>query len=289
MVIPNVPTDDLAREMYARFGLAYYFSEVLHRGLCMLLAISDLPRRDLVTRPRVEEHLAHAFSLTFGEVITELTEKVPPEYSRRLVEVREKRNFLAHHFWFERAHLMFKPEHIQGLIQELDGYTETFNQLEEEISECLDKKQRDLGLTPQKIQDCLTKLLSGEVEEPLPGKDLVRDREKRLKRKQHLVRVWEFELPEGGKPLVFEMQDRTLWQLCDVGLGWTRFRNTESHWIEQPDIQPYLPADISPRPKNAKAWEYEFKLKGGVSFWVKPGKHPRTFQWGISKKNRDRH
>jgi hypothetical protein len=285
MVVTNQPTDDLVREMYARFGLAYYHSEVLHRGLCIILTMSDLPRRDLITRPRVEEHLAHAFSLTLGDVITALAGKLPAEYSIRLEDVREKRNFLAHHFWFDRAHLMFRADHTQGLIDELDGYTEIFNRLDEEISAWFQGRQTELGLTDDILQDRLTRILSGEGEEPLPGKDVVKELEKKLKRKQRLVRVWEFKLPEGGKPLVFEMQDGTLWQLCDAGLGWTRFRNTESHWVEHPAFQPYLPAEITPRPKDTKPWEYEFELKGGAVLWVKPGRRSQTFRWGIRTKN----
>jgi len=286
MVVTNEPTDDLVRELYARFGLAYYNSEVLHRGLCIILAMSDLPRRDLITRPRVEEHLAHAFSLTLGDVITALAGKIPAKHSTKLEQVREKRNFLAHHFWFDRSHLMFRADHIQTLIDELDGYTEFFNRLDEETSARFHERQHELGLPDDILQDRLARILSGEGEEPLPGKDVVKEREKKLKRKQRLVRVWEFELPEGGKPLVFEMQDGTLWQLCDVGLGWTRFQNTESHWVEHPAIQAYLPADITLRPKDAKPWEYEFNLKGGATLWVNPGKHPGTFHWGIRTKNR---
>lgn len=286
MVVTNEPTDDLVREMYARFGLAYYHSEVLHRGLCIILAMFDLPRRDLITRPRVEEHLAHTFSLTLGGVIIELDGKLPAKYSTKLAEVREKRNFLAHHFWFDRAHLMFRADHIQGLIDELDGYTEIFNRLDEETSAWFHARQTELGLTDDILQDCLARILSGEGEEPLPGKDVVKELERKLKRKQRLVRVWEFELPEGGKPLVFEMQDGTLWQLCDAGLGWTRFQNTEPHWVEHPAIQPHLPADITPRPKGVKPWEYEFKLNGGAVLWVKPGRYPQTFRWGIRTKNR---
>lgn len=33
--------EDLVRELYARFGLAYYYREVLHRGQCIILAMSD--------------------------------------------------------------------------------------------------------------------------------------------------------------------------------------------------------------------------------------------------------
>jgi hypothetical protein len=31
--------------------------------------------------------------------------------------VREKRNFLAHHFWFDRAHLMFRAEDIRNSLK----------------------------------------------------------------------------------------------------------------------------------------------------------------------------
>ena len=285
MVVTNEPTDDLVREMYARFGLAYYHSEVLHRGLCIILAMSDLPRKDLITRPRVEERLAHAFFLTLGDVITELAGKIPAEYSTRLDQVREKRNFLAHHFWLDRAHLMFRTDQVLKLIDELDGYTDLFNRLDEETSRWFRGRRHELGLTDEILQDSLTRILSGEGEEPLPGRDVVKDREKKLQRKQRLVRVWEFDLPEGGKPLVFEMQDGSLWQLCDAGLGWTRFQNTEPHWVENPAIQPYLPADIIPRPKDIKPWEYEFEIRGGAVLWVKPGRQDRTFQWGVRTKS----
>lgn len=285
MIDTNKPTDDLVREMYARFGLAYYHSEVLHRGLCIILAISGLPRRDLITRPRIEEKLAHAFSLTLGDVITALAEKLPAEYLRKLEEAREKRNFLAHHFWFDRAHLMFRADHVQRLIVELDGYTEVFSQLDKEASAWFHAQQTDLGLTDEMLQDSLTHILSGQDKGPLPGKDIVKKLEKKLKQKQCLVRVWELEMPNGGKPLVFELQDGSLWQLCDVGLGWTRFQHTESHWVEHPAIQSYLPAEIMPRPHDAKPWEYEFELKHGAVLWVKPGRRPQTFLWGIRMKS----
>lgn len=284
MVVPNEPTDDLVREMYARFGLAYYHSEVLHRGLCIILAMSDLPRRDLVTRPRVEELLAHAFSLTLGDVIKALADKVPEELSARLDEVRHMRNFLAHHFWFDRAHLMFRADQIEELIAELDRYAQLFNQMDEETCAWFQDRRTELGLTDDVLKQSLARVVSGQEEPPLPGKDTGKQIAKKLKGKQRLLRVWEFDIPEGGKLLVFELQDGSLWQLCDVGLGWTRFRRTESHWVEHPAIKPYLPADISPRPNDAKPWEYEFKLKRGAVLWVKPGGRPQTFQWGIRTK-----
>src|SRR6266478_4591406 len=102
--IDDEPDDDLIREVYARFGLAYYQSECLHRELCMILAWSGLPAHDLITRPRVEERLAQAFSLTLGDVAVKLLGVLPAELNAELQEAVEARNFLAHQFWFERAH-----------------------------------------------------------------------------------------------------------------------------------------------------------------------------------------
>jgi len=286
MVDSNQPTDDLVHELYARFGLAYYHSEVLHRGLCIILAMSVLPRRDMITRPRVEERLAQAFSLTFGEVIRDLSGRMPEQYAAQLEKAQDVRNFLAHHFWFDRAHLMFSADDIHTLIAELDGYTQMFEKLDAETSQWFEGRRREFGITPDVLQKSLEEILSGESEEPLPNKEAVRELNGKLKRRQHLIRVWEYTMPEGGKPLIFETEGGSLWQLCDVGLGWTRFTQVQPSWVECPDVKQHLPADIDPRPKDAKPWEYEFLLRNGAVLWVKPGRRERTFHWGMRTKRR---
>jgi hypothetical protein len=281
MVDSNQPTDDLVHELFARFGLASYHSEVLHRGLCIILAMSALPQRDLITHPMVEERLARAFSLTFGDVIRDLAGRIPDEYAAQLEKALDARNFLAHHFWFDRVHLMFRVDHIHSLITELDGYTRMFERLDAETSQWFEGRQHELGITPDVLQKSLEGILSGESEEPLPNKEAVRELENKLKRRQRLIRVWEYTLPEGGRPLIFETEGGRLWQLCDVGLGWTRFTQVQPSWVEHPEIKQHLPADIEPRPKGAKPWEYEFRLRNGAVLWVKPGRREKTFQWGV--------
>ncbi len=195
--------------------------------------------------------------------------------------VVDKRNFLAHYFWFERAHLMFSVENIHQMIEELDQYTELFNRLDEQTSRWFESKRRELGLTDEMIQECQSQILSGQLGEPLPDKQTVRELERKLNRRQRLIRVWEFTLDDGKRTLVFELVDGSLWQLCDVGLGWTRFQEIGPNWTEHPTIKPYLPADILPRPKDASPWDYEFSLSKGAVFWVKPGRQEQTFKWGV--------
>jgi hypothetical protein len=57
------PDAELIREVYARFGAAYYFSEVLHRGLSNAYVIAPFEKSEGVTGPRIDERMANAFSL----------------------------------------------------------------------------------------------------------------------------------------------------------------------------------------------------------------------------------
>lgn len=275
------PDDELIREVYARFGLAYYLSESLHREVCVVLAYSELPARHLITRPRVEERLAQAFSLTLGDVATKLEGVLPAGLSDELRVAVEVRNFLAHHFWFERAHLMFRVPDLRKLIMELDECSGRFERLDNSITRWAEPLRLELGITDEVIQANLQQILAGESEEPLPDRQTVKERDRKLTRRQRLMRVWELTLEDGKKPLIFELADGSLWQLSDVGLGWTGYREVGLDWIEHPTLGPHLPADILPRPVSVSPWEYEFTLAKGVVLWVKPGNRPQTFKWGV--------
>jgi hypothetical protein len=275
------PDDELIREVYARFGLAYYQSECLHRELCMILARSGLPSRDLITRPRVEERLAQAFSLTLGDVAAKLEGVLPAELGAELNEAVDRRNFLAHHFWFERAHLMFSVKDVRRLLLELDEDAALFDRLDARLTQWAEPNRRELGITEGVVQASLKRILAGESDDPLPDRQTVRELEKKLSRRQRLIRVWEVMLDDGRKPLIFELADGSLWQLSDVGLGWTRFREIGPGWTEHPAVKPYLPAEILPRPQQAAPWNYEFTLSNGAVLWVKPGRQKATFTWGV--------
>lgn len=244
-------------------------------------AWSGLPSKDLITRPRIEERFAQAFSLTLGDVIARLEGLLPTQLVEEIRAALVSRNFLAHHFWFERAHLMFNITTVHQLIDELDKYTETFDQLDARVDEWLEPLRQKLGLTDEILQRSLERILRGEESDPLLDKHAIREMEKKLSRRQDLARVWEFSREDGSKPLIFELIDGSLWQLSDVGLSLTRFTEVGPTWIEHPSIKPYLPAEIVPRPLHAAPWDYEFRLDRGAVLWVKPGHKKGTFRWGV--------
>src|SRR5260370_3277915 len=235
----------------------------------------------MITSRRVDERMAQVAALTLGDVETTLEGVLPAELAGGLRKAVEARNFLAHQFWFERAHPMFNGASVQALTVELDGYTQQFLRRDTLISDWKKPKLRELGLTDELIEDSQRRILAGEPGEPLPGRDTVRELGRKLSKPQRLVHVWHITKAQGSTSLIFELVDASLWQLSDVGLGWTRFQKVDPSWTEHPATKPHLPANILPRPKVHAPWDYEFTLANGAMLWVKPGLREHTFRWGV--------
>lgn len=276
------PSSTLIRELYARFGLAYYSSECLHKELCNTLAIVTFQKTEDVTKPRLEEKLSYAYSLSLGSVVEALRKYLSEDFSEdfyiELNQIVDKRNFLAHFFWFERAHLMFTKSGILKMIEELDAYYLDFHKLDKKVDTYFGFKKKVWGLTEELLQSALDECIAGKPMDPLPEK-------RKLKKQERLVKVWEWSDLDGPKALFFETDDGCLWQLCDVGLGWTDFESIQPEWQLHPIINKYLPANINPRPKVTKSWNYEFLLAHGMALWVRRGERPRSFMYGIKAKD----
>ena len=96
-----------------------------------MYSICTFRNRSDVIRPRLEEKLVYAFSLTMGNIFEEIKSFIPEELHANIKEAIEKRNFLAHYFWYERAHMMFTTKNVTQLINELNDYSELFNNIDE--------------------------------------------------------------------------------------------------------------------------------------------------------------
>jgi hypothetical protein len=174
---------ELIKEVYARFGLAYLLSEVLHRGLCTVYALLTFESNEDITRARVEEKFSYAFSLTLGQLIREVEKVLPIELNQRLQIAVEKRNYLAHYFWFERIDLMYRKQGLEMMLLELDEFCELFNNLDDEVTKQLKPRSEEIGVTNEVVQQLMMDLPSGEDEEPLIS-------QRRLKKRERIVRVW---------------------------------------------------------------------------------------------------
>lgn len=271
------PRGELIKEAYAKFGLAYYESECIHRGLCILYAHGSFESRSDFTGPRYEEKLALAFSKTLGQIVGLVKDLLPEELYEQILIANEKRNFLAHRFWFEKIQMMFSNHGLNTMIYELTEYVDFFHLLDEKLQSFVDAKIKEFGIDEKVLQQADSDIRNGKPWEPLPDLGVP-------KKEETLVCVWDAPA-QGGFTLIFQTADGNLWQLCDVGLGGTRFKEPEPTWKVNSSVQNYLPTKIRTRPKIESPWNFEFGLSKGAVLWVRKGKKEKTFKWGIRKRD----
>jgi hypothetical protein len=261
------PTSDDVKEVYARFGLAYYHAEVLYRGLCNLYCASQVPLAGPVTRYRVEEHLRAASAMTLGQLLPRLETVLPPALLERLARGLECRNFVAHHFWYERIHLMATLNGIDTMLAELAQDTELFQELDKEVEQITAPLHARVGLTPELFVAALKDIKSGEAGALAPLHP------QRMPRKQEtVVKVFNVPTASGHTVLVFQTDDDLLWQLCDAGLGWSPYDKVDPSWPVAQKFESLLPARVNPRPKASAPWTFEIPFGARATLAVLPGK-----------------
>ena len=268
------PIEFLCKEVYARFGLAYYLSECLHRGLCSLYVFYNYRDKADTTRARTEELQSIASKMTFGQILERTKEFQSDEINNELDEVLKIRNFLAHHFWFNRIHLMAKEAGLMEMIEELEGFASFFQDINARIKCLVQEKIKEYGIK-EYIDDLFKKAKKGEMDEEQPLLE-----QRMPKKKEKVIRAWDVPL-EGGSTIVLETDDGCLWQFCDAGLGWTFYEEVGTDWKINKKIKKYLPAFINPRPEIKVPWNFEFSLDKRAVLFVKKRMEDKIYRWGI--------
>lgn len=272
------PDAEELRELFARFGRAYYFADVLHRGILNLCAFSRRSERGPVTRLRLEEHLRDAFKLSLGQAALEVRSYFTTKVAEEFNEVVERRNFLAHHFWYERAHLMTSADGVGVMICELDALADLFQRFDAEVESVTKPLLANLGVTSAMLAQCLDEVLQGEPMEPLPET-------RKPKKEETIVGVYNAPvLTEPGKSLlVFETDDGLVWQLCDAGLGWSPYEAVDANWVRVAKFADLLPARINPRPPVAEPWTFELVFGKKAVLKVRPGSRPGEILYTLKR------
>jgi len=255
------PTSDEVKDVYARFGLAYYCAEVLHRDLCNLYCLSQIPTDVPITRPRVEEHLRTAFETTLGQLLLKLQPILSQALITKLEIAVERRNFLAHRFWFERVHLMTRLRGIETMVKELSDDADLFSLVDAQIEDLTEPLLLRF-VTPELLLAKLHEIQSGKVMDPI-------NPQRKPKKEETIVAVFDIPTRPGLTLLIFQTQDGALWQLCDIGLGWTTYDKIDPSWPAAKKFDGLLPAKINPRPIVRSPWTFEIQFGPKVKLSVR--------------------
>lgn len=262
---PNGDIFNLTMNLYALFGMVYCLSEDMRRELVYLLVLHDgpPPAKGQITHPQYGPLMEELQSGPLKTVVNKLRKHYGDEMPEFVDDAVEKRNFLAHNFWYDSMDMRVGQEKPDRVFQNLTGYHDLFKRVEEWAGEKVQKKEEELGVS---IQFCIDLYKTGAYEPPAPvSRDELQQAKKMLKHTQKLVRVWTH--PSIGMPL-FELENGTFWRLGQYGLEISGSVDLSKGWQEREVLAPYLPSEISLRPEIIRPGCYDLPLKNGVALRI---------------------
>ena len=154
------PESDEIKEVYARFGLAVYFAQVLEHGIVNALVSIDLiPNRRKHARTAeewgamVDSFMSRHFEKTMGRMLHELRSvtAVPADLEGLLRDALHRRNRLAHDFFRERAEDFLNATGRSAMLTEVDECRTAFQVADDRLDEVVAPMRRAAGLTDELI------------------------------------------------------------------------------------------------------------------------------------------
>lgn len=153
--------DEHTKEVYARFGLAIYYAQVLEHGLVNALVILDLiPSRRHLVRSRdewgttVDAFMDRHFETTMGRLLSAFREVtvVPSDVEGLLQDALKRRNWLVHEFFRERAVQFMSHAGREEMLQEVDECRARFEAADKCLEAIVGPLRREAGITDEILE-----------------------------------------------------------------------------------------------------------------------------------------
>lgn len=266
--------DAATKDVYAWFGLAYYFSECLHKQLCSIHAFAGIDDVRDATRGRVEQRFKLAFRLPLGRLAELVAGELSPDLREELEKVVAARNHLAHYFWFERAEQLLTREGLRRVKRELEQLADRFRDLDDRLTELYEPRLVQL-VGADVLEQSLSDVLKGRPWEPLPNKRFPNKVER-------LTRAWNVAVNAGGTTIVLMSEDGALWQIDFEGLTWSGFDTPGADWQEHEQIQKWLPAEVRASPELLENGAAVWALARGAKLRLRRDQETRRLLWHVS-------
>ena len=153
--------DDLVRDVYAHFGLAIYSAQVLEHGLVTAIVFASKAAGRLPNVADFDALLNSKFERTLGGLIRELRNHVPvdPRLAELLKTALAQRNWLAHHYFRERAVTFMDDNGCTSMIAELQSAQDLFRQTDVALAEVVSPLSAQIGVTEHQIDAYVTEVI----------------------------------------------------------------------------------------------------------------------------------
>lgn len=152
------------REVFARFGLASYHAQCIERQIAILLAATHNPEF-LRVRPESRDHFFdREFAKTLGRLAKDLAARVqlPDDLESTIAGAVTKRNWLTHHYFWERAGWILTSDGREKMIDELQEAADFFGALDDDLTAIGLEWFERVGGSRDAIERELARYIAGE-------------------------------------------------------------------------------------------------------------------------------
>lgn len=149
------------REVFARYGLAMFHAQCVEKSLAIMASCvlnkeflpSDCNRRG--------EILDEAFAKTIGRLLTRIKKQiiVPPNLELTLNDALQKRNWLAHEYFWIRAGEMNTTRGRNKMLVELTELSDFFSRVDAHLVSIYEKWGIKAGVSQEVLDENLKRII----------------------------------------------------------------------------------------------------------------------------------
>lgn len=166
-MISDTPDNDSVerREVFALFGLSSYYAQCLERQTAIMLSTCYNREFPNATPDRRDSIYDEHFAQTFGALLRKLgkTTHVHPDLNQKLQEALKKRNWLTHHYFYDRAtHILTSPGRTQ-MMAELTSLYKEFAELDKHLDSVMTRWCEKAGITQDKVEAEMSRMFDEEI------------------------------------------------------------------------------------------------------------------------------
>ena len=264
-------------ETFAYFGKAMFLAQLVEVSLAIHLSGRiDKLKTDL-TKDRYDELLTKRSYQTFGQLKTQFLAKGNPteDLINKINLAHEKRDWLAHNYWWDRSHEFYHFDKRQEMKIELEKVCELFQELSDYFSNDNREYLEQEGMS---IEDIFEEVAQEKIT-PKPTEI------RRLSKNEKLKGLYLYQYNEKYSVPLFILEDNSYWTLCEAGLTEWKKEVIEKKLSPVERINSKCPMEFNPNPKTNGNWNYEIVLKSGLSIKAQSIEiEGYRYKWNIVKK-----
>jgi len=266
----------MEKEIFAYYGRAVYLAQCIEKGLLDAVLFDKLKTN--ITQARYDELLYEKSQLSFGQLKREFGVLGFSELENEMIEAfHNKRDFLVHSFFWERA-VEFAEGNLQyKLIAELEEVTDFFMSLNAVV-------ESKLVAFNENNLDELDAIKLQLVSE---GRTIPLESFRQPAKNEILTELFPYENVKDSLIPIFKFEDETYWTICEIGLTQYKLDIFPQNKRRFEGLNELLPIQqFNPRPKAKTPWNFELDLKKkGLKLIVTREDIQKPCRWRINNKD----